>query len=154
MTAACPTFDQIENRTESTLALVIWAKRASDTTLAVVAGNMLLALLSHYLRRLDEVLSTKVLEQFSNEQLADLATKLKELLSRLVPLCSRIESSHAQKFLLPHLVSRVCKSTEDLESTLENISFALRPEFRDVISAAIDKLGLKAEAREVMSHQS
>jgi len=151
MTAACITFEQIEDRAENSLALAIWAKRVSATALAFVVGNGLMAFLATSLKNLDQVLTTEALERFSPEQLRDLASKLKELLPRLTRLCAGIQSSPMNKLLLPGLIKDICETAENLESALENIQFALRPEFHDAVSSAIDRLRLGAETSASMS---
>jgi hypothetical protein len=152
MTAACVPFETVENRADDSLALTIWAKRASSNALAAVVGNALFAALAFSLNRLERVLTTEALEQFSEDQLRELSTKLKELMPRLARLCSEIESNHiAKKLLLRDLVKNVCESTENLDSALENINFALRPEFNAAISSAITRLRLGAEARDTVS---
>lgn len=152
MTAAAITFEQIEDRAEDSLALTIWAKRASDTALAVVVGNTLVAILSVSLKKFDRVLATEALERLSQEQLKELAGKLKELLPRLTRLCSELRSIQKYKLLVPSLINSVCETTENLESVLENISFALRPDFHNAVSSAIDRLGVGAETSATVSH--
>lgn len=152
MTAACIPFEKIEDRAENTLALTIWAKRASQTALAVVAGNLILTVLSANLKTLDKLLTTETLERLSPEQLRDLSAKLKELVPRLQDLCLKVQSTPAKRILLSHLVNSVCEGTENLESTLENISFALRPGFNDTVASAIDRIRTKAEASVTLSY--
>jgi len=145
MTAACIPFEQIEDRAESSLAWAIWARRASQTAFATVAGNILLAILSASLRNLDGCLTTEALEQLSPERLREIGVRLKELLLRLTGLCSAIESSSGTRIFIRSLVSDVCETAKNLESVSENIDFALRPEFKSAMESAIDRLRLGAE---------
>jgi len=145
MTAACIPFEQIEDRAETSLAWAIWARRASQTAFATIAGNILLAILAASLKNLDGSLTTEALEQLPPDRLRDISVKLKELLLRLTSLCSAIESSTAGKIFVSSLVNDVCETTKNLESVSENIQFALRPEFKSAMESAIDRLRLGAE---------
>jgi hypothetical protein len=146
------TFEQIEHRTESSLALAIWAKQASATVLAFLVCNTILGILSSTLKDLDGSLTTENLDGFTDEQLRDLALKLKELVPRLKELCLQVESPAANRILYTPFVEGVCKATDNLDSSLEDISFALRPDFHDAVSSAINGLGLKADSIAAVQH--
>jgi hypothetical protein len=156
MTAASITFEQIEERAETSLAWAIWAKRASATALSVVVGNAFLAVLAGSLKSLDQALTTEALEKLSPEQLKDLSVKLKELLPRLNSLCGDVKTEHLRKFFFTGLVNQVCEAAEDLESAHETIRFALRPDFNSTLTSAIERLKLGAEnsasTKVTMSH--
>jgi hypothetical protein len=155
MTAACITFEQIENRTENSLALAIAAKRASQNALAAVTGNAILLLLAASLRNLVEALSTESLERMTEGQLNALSVRLGELLPRMKALCSAINRTHSRRLLWPTLVSTVRDTTEELESVLENIRFALRPDFQHAINSAVGRLNIaeRSTAHEAMLHR-
>lgn len=148
MTAACPTFEEISSRAETTVAWAIHARRVRDGLLAVTIGTPVLGYLAHKLRQLNTTLKSGVLERLTDEQLKELAELLKQLDVYLAGIEKSAKDGGA--FELPLLrisVRSIQGNAEDLRSILENIYLALDPSFHKAVSSAIDKLKLGVEER-------
>ena len=149
MTAACTTFDQIESRTATSVALAIYTRRVLDGFVATTLGRPLLLALGYRLAKLMGGLKSDALDKLTNEQLNEIGGLLKQLFTCLVRLVRSEElQSHRS---LRSSVRRIEENIEDLESVIENIYLALDPRFNSAMTSAIEKLGLRVEADATMS---
>ena len=145
MTAACTTFDQIESRTATSVALAIYARRVRDGIVAVSLGKPLLKVLNFRLVQLKLPLRHGALDSFSTGQLTEFAGLLRNLNICLLRLAEDTDvQSHS---LLRSDIETVKEHVEDFESILESIYLALDPEFHKAVSSAIDKLNIGVEER-------
>jgi len=154
MNAGCITFEDLESRTESTVALAIHARHIKDGILAHTVGYLLLAVLSRKVANLNKHLRTPELEKCTDEQLSNLADLIKQLIARLAKIVSHIRQSDVNNFtIVERQLDKIEDNIEDLESIVENIYLAVNPEFHNVVSSAIRKLGIGVEERATLSHR-
>lgn len=149
MTAACTTFDQVEYRAATSVALANRARHVRDGFVAAILGKFLLALLTHKLDQLRQSLRSGSLDKLNQDQLQEVAALLKQLITSLLRLIEDSElRSHA--FLTADL-AEIEEKVEGFESILENIYLALDPEFKIAVSSAIDQLRLGVEESAAVS---
>lgn len=149
MTAACTTFDQVEFRAATSVALANRTRRVRDGFLAATLGKILLVFLNHKLGQLRESLRSGSLDNLSREQLQEVAALLKQLTTSLLRL---VEDSELQSHrVLAADLSETEHRVEGFESILENIYLALDPEFKIAVSSAIDQLRLGVEESATVS---
>ena len=148
MTAGCITFDEIESRTESTVALAIYARQVQAGFWAYAIGVPLLHILNTRLDDLKASLDTAFLNKLNDEQMIELSDLLKQLHSRL----ERIVSTQSQFKHVKKNLERIEDSAEDLESIVENIHLAVNQGFHKVVSSAISNLNVEAGESATMSH--
>lgn len=154
MNAGCITFEDLEYRAESTVALAIHARHIKDGVLAHTVGYVVLAILSRKVSDLNRHLRTPELEKCTDEQLSELADLLKQLNARLVRIVSQVRQADAHRFaIVERQLAKLENAIEDLESIIENVYLAINPEFRTVVSSAIQKLGIGVEERAALSRR-
>lgn len=143
MTASCITFEEIESRAESTLALAIYARRAKEHVLANTVLLPLLAYLNRELDKLTTALKTPSVEKCNDEQLVELADMLKQVHAFLGKLLLGAEQSNLYRFkAVRKQFKRIEDRSEDLESIIENIHLAVNPAFHKVVSSALAQLNV------------
>jgi hypothetical protein len=147
MAADCTTFDQIESRTATSVALAIYSRRVRDSIVAIALGNPLLKVLNLRLSQLKIPLRCGALEKFSPEQLSEVAVLLKSLNASLRRLDDSGFNSH--RYVRAQL-DKVAENVDDFESILENIYLALDPGFKKAVSSAISKLNIGVEESAAM----
>ncbi len=146
MTAGCITFEQIESRAESTLALAIHVRRAKENVLAHTVLLPLLAYLNRELNKLITALKTPSVETCNDEQLVELADLLKQIHAFLGKLLLGAEQSNLYRFkAVQKRFKRIEDRCEDLESIIENIHLAVNPTFHKVVSSALAQLNVKID---------
>src|SRR5215469_13062789 len=143
MPTGCITFEEIESRAESTLALAIYARRAKENVLAHTVLLPLLAYLNRELGKLTLALKTPSIETWNDEQLAELADLLKQIHAFLGKLLLGAEQSNLYRFkAVQKQFKRIEDRCEDLESIVENIHLATNPTFHKVVSSALAQLNV------------
>jgi len=146
MTAGCITFEQIESRAESTLALAIYARRAKENVLAHTVLLPLVAFLNRELDKLTTALKTPAVETCNDEQLTEIADLLKQIHTFLGKLLFGAEQSNLYRFkAVRKQFKRIEDRCEDLESIIENIHLAINPTFHKVVSSALAQLNVGAD---------
>jgi len=141
MTPGCITFEEIESRAESTLALAIHARRAKENVLAHTILFPLLVFLNRKLNELTHGLSVASLEKCNDEQLREVADLLKQVHVWLEKLLLGAEQSEMYRFkVIQKQFKRIANGCEDLESIVENIHLAINPTFHKVVSSALAQL--------------
>jgi hypothetical protein len=142
------TFEEIESRAESTMAVAIFARQARDGLLAYTIGAPLLHFLVAKLDSLYRDLRTASLDTCDEKQLHEIADALRDLDKVLLKLVDAGRDSRLNSFrTLRNLLAKIEARTEDLESIIENINLAANPAFHKVVSSAIEKLELGVEDR-------
>lgn len=146
MTAGCITFEELESRTESSVALAIHARHVKDSVFAYTLGYFLLSFLASKVSDLRDRLKTPNLEKCNDEQLTELAELLKQLARWLSKLTDDAATVGLRNFIvLRKPLKRIEECADDFESIVENIYLAINPEFHTVATSAIDKLSAGAE---------
>jgi hypothetical protein len=146
MTAGCITFEDIESRAESSVALAIHARHIKDGLLAHTVGYLVFSVLAYKVNDLSSRLQTPVLEKCNDAQLSELADLLKQLVVRLVRITTQAEESDLERYaILRKPLQRIENSIEEFDSIIENVYLAINPDFHKAVSSAIDKLHLGVE---------
>lgn len=146
MTASCITFEEIESRAASTLALAIYARRAKEHVLAHTVLLPLVAYLNRDLNKLTIALKTPSVEACNDQQLVELANLLKYIHAFLGKLLLGAEQSNAYRFkAVQRQFKRIDDRREDLESIIENIHLAINPTFHKVVSSALAQLDVRVD---------
>lgn len=146
MTAGCITFEEIESRAASTLALAIYARRAKEHVLAHTVLLPLVAYLNRDLNKLTLALKTPSVEACNDQQLVELANLLKYIHAFLGKLVLGAEQSNVYRFkAVQRQFKRIDDRREDLESIIENIHLAINPTFHKVVSSALAQLDVRVD---------
>lgn len=146
MTAGCITFEEIESRAESTLALAIHVRRAKENVFAHTVLLPLVVYLNRELNKLTIALKTPSVETYNDEQLVELAALLKQIHAFLGKLLLGAEQSNVYRFkAVQRQFERIEDRCEDLESIIENIHLAINPTFHKVVSSALAQLSVRDE---------
>lgn len=153
MTAGCITFEEVESRAESTVALAIFARRVQEGFWAHAVGVPLLHFLNTKLDDLKLRLSTPFLDKLNDDQMLELSDLLKQLHARLERVVSVSRQSRLDKYKhVKKNLDRIEDSAEDFESIVENIHLAVNPTFHNVVSSAISKLKTEVGESAAMHH--
>jgi|HubBroStandDraft_4_1064222.scaffolds.fasta_scaffold386375_1 hypothetical protein len=143
MTTAIITFEEIEARTENTVAFAIFAKRIRDHVQAFTIGALFLPFFANRLTGLSRALKSGVLDNCSDEQLRELAELLKQLNSQVLKLNAEANASGISSVsTVSGALHRISESSEDFKDILEGIYLTLDPSFNKVMSNAVDRLNL------------
>lgn len=146
MTAGCITFEEIESRAASTLALAIYARRAKEHVLAHTVLLPLVAYLNRELNKLTIALKTPSVETCNDQQLVELANLLKYIHAFLGKLLLGAEQSNVYRFkAVQRQFKQIEDRCEDLESIIENIHLAINPAFHKVVSSALAQLDVRVD---------
>jgi hypothetical protein len=141
MTAACITFDEIESRAASTVALTLHLRRVRAWFFAFTLGAPGLSILDNKLSDLVKTLNCGILERASDEQLKELSELLRPLHFQLLKLPELVAQGGLDRFvIIRNRIRSIENRTEDVESILENVYLALNPDFRSAVSLAVEKL--------------
>jgi hypothetical protein len=141
MNTSAITFDQLESSTDTTLAWVLWGKRANNMLWAAI----LLVIVRTTLARLVRGLTADRLNTLSTEQVGELKKSLQELHAHLVYMlrhrnCDDLKSSS----LFRSSICSLTESTEDLGDIIEDLALASNPQFNTLVSDCVQALSHSA----------
>jgi hypothetical protein len=135
MRTATLTFDQMECSADRTLAVVLWVKHAKNLAVCVI----LLALLNEILRAFIRSLSVSgKLDSLSDEQAAELNTKLREIHQQLAKVLDHNTICLLRrKAMFKWFINQLEERSEDLSDIIENLALSCNSEFRAMIASCV-----------------